>query len=59
MSLNKTIKKLLGDSLGISKKQANKNNLDKFYGVWSKKEADEFDKIIKEEFEAVDEEDWK
>lgn len=59
MSLNKTIKQLLRESLGISKKHAKRNSFDKFYGVWSKKEADEFDKIIEEEFEAVDEEDWK
>lgn len=59
MSLNKTIKELLRESLGMSKKHVKKNSLDKFYGVWSKKEADEFDKIIKEEFETVDEEDWK
>lgn len=59
MSLNKTIKELLRESLGVSKKQLKKNRFDKFYGIWSKKEADEFDKIINEEFENIDEEDWK
>lgn len=59
MSLNKTIKKLLSDSLGLSKKQTKRNSFNKFYGIWSKKEADEFDKIINEEFETIDEEGWK
>lgn len=59
MSLNKTIKELLRESLGISKKHAKKNRFDKFYGIWSKKEGDEFDKIIEEEFETIDEEEWK
>ncbi len=57
-SLNKTIKNLLKSSLGISK-QVKKNNLDRFYGVWSKEEADEFDKIISQEFEKIDPKDWQ
>lgn len=59
MSLNKTIKELLKEPLGISKKQLKKDRFDKFYGIWSKKKADEFDKIINEEFETIDEEGWK
>jgi len=58
-SLNKTIKELLRESLGISKKHTRKNRFDKFYGIWSKKEANEFDKIIQEEFETIDDEEWK
>lgn len=57
-SLNKTIKNLLRNSLGLSK-IAKQNNLDRFYGVWSKEEADEFDKIINQEFEKIDPNDWK
>lgn len=57
-SLNKTIKGLLRDSLGMSKTKK-KHNFDKFFGVWSKKEAQEFERIIEEEFEVVDKKDWK
>ena len=59
LSLNKTIKQILRESLGFANKRAKKRDLSKFVGVWSKKEADEFDKIINEEFETIDEEDWK
>lgn len=58
-SLNKTIKELLRQALGVSKMETKKNSLDRFFGVWSKKETDEFDRVIKEEFEVVDEEGWK
>ena len=30
-----------------------------FCGVWSKEEADTFEKIIEESFERIDPEDWK
>lgn len=59
ISLNKTIKQILRRSLGFTKKRAERRDFSKFFGVWSKKEADEFDKIINEEFENIDEEDWK
>ena len=59
LSLNKTIKQILRESLGLTHKLAKKRDFSKFVGVWSKKEADEFDKIINEEFENIDEEDWK
>jgi negative regulator of replication initiation len=59
LSLNKAIKQLLRKSLGLPHKYAEKRDFSKFVGVWSKKEADEFDKIINEEFENIDEEDWK
>lgn len=59
LSLNKTIKRLLERSLGITHKYRPKNDFSKFFGVWNKKEADEFDKTIQEEFETVDKEDWK
>lgn len=57
MSLNKTIKELLRESLGISKKQLKKNRFDKFYGIWSKKEGEEFERAIRD-FEKIDKEDW-
>lgn len=59
LSLNKTIKEILKKSLGLTHKRAEKGDFSKFFGVWNKKEADEFDKIINEEFETIDEEDWK
>ena len=35
------------------------NSLDHLIGTWSKEEADEFDAIIEEEFEKIDEEMWE
>lgn len=57
-SLNKTIKQLLRKSLGLTQKRAEKRDFSKFFGVWSKKEADAIDKVL-EDFEKIDEEDWK
>lgn len=37
----------------------NKNDFSEFVGLWSKKEADEFDRVINEMFEHVDPEMWK
>jgi len=58
ISLNKTIKQILKRSLGLTKKRAEKRDFSKFVGVWSKKEADAIDKVL-EDFEKIDEEDWK
>lgn len=35
------------------------DNFDEFCGVWSKQEADEFDRVIEEAFEQINPEDWK
>ncbi|MCK5699924.1 MAG: hypothetical protein KAI29_02175 [Cyclobacteriaceae bacterium] len=35
-----------------------KLSIDKFVGIWSKEEADEIKKIIKEGCEQINEEDW-
>lgn len=35
------------------------SSLDHLIGTWSKEEADEFDAIIEEEFEKIDESMWK
>jgi len=59
LSLNKAVKQLLRKSLGLTHKRSERRDFSKFFGIWSKKEADEFDKIINEEFETIDEEDWK
>jgi hypothetical protein len=58
-SLNKTIKKLLEESLGLHKKQ-NADHRDDFldlFGVWSKKEAKQFAEHI-HDLEKIDKEDW-
>lgn len=57
LSLNKTIKKLLKKSLGISTTKK-KNDFSKFVGVWSDKEFKEFEKNT-QQFEVIDEEEWK
>ena len=59
-SLNKTIKNILEESLGI-KKISGMNNRDEFmdlFGIWNKKDADEFEKSVKD-FKKIDKEDWK
>lgn len=62
LSLNRTIKQLLRTSLGLtdSKKEKRRQELMKFFGKWSKEDAEEFDRNIeKMGFEEIDEEDWK
>ncbi len=58
MSLNKTIKELLGSALGIDNAhiRAKREHFEKFFGVWSKKEAEEIEKSL-EVFERIDKED--
>ena len=58
LSLNKTIKQIIRKSLGLTHKRAEKRDISKFVGVWSKKEADAIEKVL-EDFEKIDEEDWK
>lgn len=55
-SLNKTIKKLLQQSLGLSR-QPKKHDFSAFCGIWSKKEYEEFERSVKD-FERIDREDW-
>ena len=45
---NKRIKKLKKD-----------NDFSEFLGLWTKEEADEFNRVIEEEFEQVDPQDWR
>ena len=59
LSLNKTIKKLLAESLGLhpkDDKERQKDFLD-LCGSWSKQEASNFTKRIKD-LEKIDPEDW-
>lgn len=44
------------------KKRTQKSNLtgaDAVFGTWTKEETDRFNKIIEEEFERIDPEDWR
>ena len=51
LSLNRTVAKLLAEATGQDggkKKPVLHYNFDKYAGVWSKEEADEFDACLKE-----------
>lgn len=56
-SLNKIIKALLRQSLGISKQQK-KNNFSEFSGIWTQEEFEEVEHSVKD-FEKIDKQDWK
>ncbi len=59
LSLNRTIKKLLAEALGLSLKKGEgrgKDFLDLF-GVWSNEEVKEFNKQVGD-LEKIDREDW-
>jgi len=60
LSLNKTIKKLLEKSLGISRPEENnrKNEFKQFLGCWSKHDLDEFNTAISD-IEQINPKDWK
>ncbi len=60
MSLNKTIKLLLKKSLGLDKNNENdhKNDFMDLFGIWSKKDLNEFNKKIKD-LREVNINDWK
>ena len=63
ISLNRAAVKLLRKGAGMSdgREGGNKvgSSLDHLFGRWSKEEADEFDAIIEEEFENIDEPMWQ
>jgi hypothetical protein len=59
-SLNKTIKNILEESLGI-KKMPGITNRDEFmdlFGVWNKHDLNHFEKSM-DDFAKIDKEDWK
>lgn len=60
ISLNRTIKRLLQESLGIAQtnQQAKKNQFQDLFGVWSDKDEREFNLRTKS-FEKVDNKDWR
>jgi len=60
-SVNKVVKELLADALGLGGKKKKKDRRKEFEdlcGVWTKEEADQFLESIAD-FEKIDEEDWK
>lgn len=59
-SLNKTIKKLLEQSLGVKSTQAHphRGEFEDLCGAWGKEEKARFDKAVSD-FEKIDESEWK
>ena len=57
LSQNKTVKKLLENSLSITKSQTKEQEFSDLFGKWSIQEKQEFDKRI-EDFEKVNSADW-
>jgi hypothetical protein len=59
LSLNHTIKKLLAEALGLSPRKGEDRGKDflDLFGVWSDKEAGEFNRQISD-LEKIDREDW-
>lgn len=59
VSLNKTIKKLLAESLGLTSAEPtnHRNDFLDLFGVWSAEDKREFDNNIKD-FSRIDTEDW-
>ena len=60
LSVNKTVKKLLEESLGVKprKKGINRSDFEEFCGIWSESERTEFEEKTTE-FRNVDDEDWQ
>ncbi|MEJ2165177.1 MAG: hypothetical protein P8X90_06590 [Desulfobacterales bacterium] len=60
LSINKTVKKLLEESLGVKprEKAKNRSDFEEFCGIWSDSELAEFEDATKD-MRKVDREDWK
>lgn len=60
ISLNKTIKKLLAESLGLkSKKEVDsKKEFMDLFGVWTEEDLEEFSRAV-QDFEEIDEGEWQ
>jgi hypothetical protein len=60
-SVNKVVKELLANALGMGGKKKKKDRRREFagiFGIWTKEEADQFLESIAD-METIDEEDWK
>jgi hypothetical protein len=60
LSLNKAVVRLLEEATGAekAKKKAIHHDLDRFFGTWTKEEADAFDEAMREHRQ-IDPEMWK
>ena len=60
LSINKTVKKLLEESLGVKprKKGKNRGDFEEFFGIWSESERIEFEDRT-DELRNVNDEDWQ
>ena len=60
LSINKTVKKLLEESLGVRPANSgrNRHNFEEFCGVWSESEHKEFD-VNTRELREIDPEEWQ
>lgn len=60
LSLNKAVVRLLEEATGSDKQQRKvlHHDLDKFFGIWTKREADAFDEALREQRE-IDPEQWR
>jgi hypothetical protein len=60
LSLNKAVVRLLEEATGVGreKKKAVHHDLDRFFGTWTKEEADAFDEAVREHRQ-IDPEMWK
>lgn len=63
LSLNRTIASLLAQATGHGEEKRKRkrvlhHDLDRFFGVWSKEEADEFDEALREERQ-IEQDMWK
>ena len=58
-SLNRTIKRLLEDALGVRPSaRKHRGDFEKFCGMWSKAQAAEFDKAVGD-LEKIDQDEWR
>lgn len=59
-SLNKTIKALLEEALGLNKKGKpdHSKDFDDLFGIWTKQDAEEFNNATAQ-FERIDHQDWE
>ena len=60
LSLNKAVVRLLEEATGVEKgkKKVVHHDLDRFFGTWTKEEADAFDEAMREHRQ-IDPEMWK
>lgn len=57
-SINKTVKALLAEALGVQHSSHKRRDLSEFSGSWSEQEAAAFDSAM-QVFERIDDEVWK